>query len=400
MRRRMGFDAQESSASDQEMTISQRIAAFHQGRDPEILPRKFELMRQDAFGFLRGSCFLFYEDLLARHLPDSPLVWCCGDLHLQNFGTFKGDNRLAYFDLNDFDECALAPAAWELVRCCASILVAGPGLKLSSTAAQKLAAEYLDAYAAALRHGKALWLERATADGPIGRLLAGLKNRKQRRFLRERVDHQRIRTNTGRVLPVSQAQFTSLRELLLRLRYPGRLLDAGRRIAGLGSLGLERYVLLVSSNGESKATLLDLKVQPGSALRCAPDLPHQPRWASEGERVCAVQHWCQAVSPALLQPVKFQERSFVLHELMPTADRLSLAHLSRRPPEMTNAIRDMGALTAWSHLRSAARQGAALPLDLIGFGRQESWRPALLVQAGAAAKNNFEQWARFNRELS
>ena len=67
-------------------------------------------MRKSAFAFLRATCHLFYEDL-----PKSPLlrkvppVWACGDLHLENFGSYKGDNRLVYFDLNDFDEALLAP---------------------------------------------------------------------------------------------------------------------------------------------------------------------------------------------------------------------------------------------------------------------------------------------------
>ena len=81
-------------------------------------------MRSSPFVFLRATCHLFY-----RRLPDLPLfadapaVWSCGDLHLQNFGSYKGDNRLVYFDLNDFDEGVLAPASWDLVRFLTSVRV-------------------------------------------------------------------------------------------------------------------------------------------------------------------------------------------------------------------------------------------------------------------------------------
>ena len=44
-------------------------------------------------------------------LPHSPVCWICGDLHIENFGSYKGDNRLVYFDLNDFDESILAPVS-------------------------------------------------------------------------------------------------------------------------------------------------------------------------------------------------------------------------------------------------------------------------------------------------
>ena len=44
-----------------------------------------------------------------------------------------------------------------------------------------------------------------------------------------------------------------------------KVLDIARRIAGTGSLGLERYVVLVDGNaGADGHYLLDLKCQPGS----------------------------------------------------------------------------------------------------------------------------------------
>ena len=104
--------------------VVEQILSFNAGRDPQRLVLKYRNMRASAFVFLRGTCHLFY-----RRLPDSPLfstaplVWSCGDLHLQNFGSYKGDNRLVYFDLNDFDESALAPASWDLVRFLTSLQI-------------------------------------------------------------------------------------------------------------------------------------------------------------------------------------------------------------------------------------------------------------------------------------
>ena len=88
----------------------QRITTYNYGRDPERLSRKYAAMRADVFAFLRGTCHLFYEDWPhISTLNDAPRTWICGDLHLENFGSYKGDNRLTYFDLNDFDEAILAP---------------------------------------------------------------------------------------------------------------------------------------------------------------------------------------------------------------------------------------------------------------------------------------------------
>lgn len=50
------------------------------------------------------------------------------------------------------------------------------------------------------------------------------------------------------------------------------VVDVARRIAGTGSLGLERYVILVRGRGALDSNfLLDLKLTPGSAL--APYVP-------------------------------------------------------------------------------------------------------------------------------
>ena len=101
-----------------------RIRQFNQGRDPDRLALKYELMRQNAFAFLRGTYHLFYERLpRAPVFRQAPVTWVCGDLHFQNFGSYKGDDRLVFFDMNDFDEAALAPCTWDLVRFLASILV-------------------------------------------------------------------------------------------------------------------------------------------------------------------------------------------------------------------------------------------------------------------------------------
>ena len=71
-------------------------------------------------------------------MPDGPLVWACGDLHFENFGSFQGDNGLSYFDLNDFDESCLAPATWEVSRFVASAYVAAPSLNLTGAEANEL----------------------------------------------------------------------------------------------------------------------------------------------------------------------------------------------------------------------------------------------------------------------
>ena len=134
------------------------------GRDPERLKLKLAAMRADPFAFFRGTSPLFYATLpLVRELTSSPMVLVCGDLHLENFGSYKGDNRLVYFDLVDFDESCVAPVAFELVRFLTSILVGAKPLNISTKTASKMADHFVACYAANIIAAKPRWVERSLA---------------------------------------------------------------------------------------------------------------------------------------------------------------------------------------------------------------------------------------------
>src|SRR5690349_4087431 len=102
--------------------VAERLKNFNTPLLQDKVWLKYKTMAEDVYRFYRGSCHLFYEDLSKEDsFPNAPHVWASGDLHLENFGSYKGNNRFVYFDQNDFDESLLAPATWELVRMITSI---------------------------------------------------------------------------------------------------------------------------------------------------------------------------------------------------------------------------------------------------------------------------------------
>lgn len=158
--------------------VVERIRQFNAGRDPERLAQKYQAIADNPFSFLRGTCHLFYEDFPAGDfVENAPAGWLCGDLHLENFGTYKGDNRLTYFDINDFDEGMLAPAHWDLSRFLVSLLVAAESIKVRPAEALALCHCFLDTYASTLSRGDARWVERTTATGMVRNLLSELRKR-------------------------------------------------------------------------------------------------------------------------------------------------------------------------------------------------------------------------------
>ena len=131
--------------------VTKRITTFNETKLPEMRPLKYRLMLENAFRFFRGTCHLFYEDLAAvKEFPCGPPGWICGDLHLENFGSYRSDNDQVYFDLNDFDEAILAPVTWEVVRLVTSIFVGFESLGIEARRAEKMAKLFLKSYAATL----------------------------------------------------------------------------------------------------------------------------------------------------------------------------------------------------------------------------------------------------------
>ncbi|HEY4334883.1 MAG TPA: DUF2252 family protein [Puia sp.] len=389
-------------------TIPERIKQFNSSRLPAYTAMKYEIMAEDPFRFFRGACHLFYEDLSrAAAFPSSPITWICGDLHLENFGAYKGDNRLIYFDLNDFDEGLLAPAAWELVRMMCSIFVGCESLGINKKETRQIAALFLRIYTLHLSSGKARYLEEEVANGIVRTFLERIRQRKQKELVRQRTEEAKngrlqLRIDHVRFFPIDKDLRKQLiahvnqwmqKSPLLRKRY--RAVDAGFRIAGTGSLGVHRYVFLVRNTADPKKHLLiDMKeAQPSSVLPWTGAT--QPAWGSEAERVVAIQHRMQNINPALLSTTVFNGLPYVIKEMQPTADKIDFLTVKDRYKDIACVVEDMAFLTASAQLRSAGRQGAAVPDQLMEFGQDSHWQAPLLeyaVKYAAQVKKDYQEY--------
>lgn len=387
-------------------TITARIERYNQGREAERLALKYRAMRADPFAFLRGTCHLFYEDLPDRPLlRKAPLAWICGDLHLENFGTYKGDNRLVYFDLNDFDEAALAPCTWDIVRAATSILVATKPLGLAAKAATALCLRYLNAYRETLATGKARWIDRDAAEGLVASLFDNLKDRKRAEFIASRTllhnGKSILNTDGRKALPASAAQREKVTAFMQKFAAgrdnPGfyTVIDVARRVAGTGSLGIERYAILIhGKGGPGGHYLLDLKQALPSALAPCLKTP-QPKWSTHAERVVAIQNRMQAVAPAFLHAVAIGDTSYILKGLQPDQDRVHLEDARGDLQLLETLAGEFGRITAWDQLRASGRQGSGIADALLAFGSDPRWIGELIDIATTCADANERAWKEF-----
>src|SRR5262245_43580420 len=110
------------STHEYDRWLAQRLPAVVKGD----LKFKHQRMGQDPFSFLRATFYRWAEvwPQLCKDLIGAPRVLGVGDLHIENFGTWRDDEGRLIWGINDFDEAATIPYTNDLVRLSASALIA------------------------------------------------------------------------------------------------------------------------------------------------------------------------------------------------------------------------------------------------------------------------------------
>ena len=91
-----------------------------------------------------------------------------------------------------------------------------------------------------------------------------------------------------------------------------------------------------------------------------------------------MQEYMQIVCPALLSFTSFDREPFLIKRLQPSEDRVNFRLLKKKDKDISEVIKEMAALAASAHLRSAARKGAATPDELVDFGNSDSWQNEII----------------------
>lgn len=374
--------------------ITEKIVTFNSNRLPKMVGIKYKFMRENMFRFFRGSCHLFYEDLSAqKDFPAGPLGWICGDLHLENFGSYRSNNDQVYFDLNDFDEALLAPVTWEAARLVTSIFIGFESLGIEDEKAVNMAKVFLKSYTATLLTGKPDYVESAMARGIVCDFLSKVAKSKQWVILNKRTIQKKNRlqiiTDSPKHFKIREDLKEDLYEHIkgwLKMDenspYNYKVIDGVFRLAGTGSVGLERYAFLLKSSNETgyRHILLDMKEAAPSSL--SPYiLAGQPSWLSDADRIVSIQRRMQNRCPALLSTSEFRGKSFIMQEMQPTKDSIDFKQLIDRYRDMYRVIDTMGMLTASSQLRSTGQDGSAITDELKRFAADKKWQETILEYA-------------------
>jgi len=363
--------------------LLQRIKSFNSDRLPDYLKLKYDAMYADRYRFFRATAHLFFEDIPPfSFLHSSPNAWICGDLHLENYGSYKGDNRLAYFNVNDFDEGLLGPCLFDVVRLLCSIYVAAGNLGVTKKDADYLSGFFVDTYMDKLGKGYIRVLEKETSKGIMRNFLKEVETRKRKKFLQTKT---KLRKGKRKLL-IDNKHFFALKDKekvylshlfsLWTEKLPDKnfykIIDMAFRVAGTSSLGLRRYAVLIEGNGSPDQNyLLEMKESRKSCVELY-SKAIQPKWMTEGQRIVEVQKRVLSDPPALLNNMDMLGRNYVMKELQPMADRIDYSLFKGNIKKMMQMLENMACIYAWSNLRSSGRQNSAIADDFISFAKNEN----------------------------
>jgi len=207
------------------------------------LKKKHKKMAKDAFQFLRATYWRWAETIYNRsvcpELKDAPHVLAVGDIHAENFGTWRDAEGRLIWGVNDFDDAARMPYAVDIVRLAASAMLA----EVKGISARKVCDSILDGYCDGVEDPKPFVLDREHKDLRDAFVVSDTERMK---FWAKFDPAELEKTPDKDVTPISeeqlQADFASCAKGLRRARPDGSVdFQYFSRSAGTGSLCRPRF---------------------------------------------------------------------------------------------------------------------------------------------------------------
>src|SRR5450432_2590147 len=292
---------------------------------------KHALMAQAPFPFFRATFYRWLQHWpeACRDVAKAPAVLGVGDLHIENFGTWRDEEGRLIWGVNDLDEAWPSAYTLDLVRLTASAYLAISGEHLCLTrrqAAEAIEEGYRDAIAAG---GKAFIL---AEHHQWLRLLATSKLRDPVRFWAKMQENP----------PYTSKPPDEARKLIEdSFPLPKRNYQLKRRVAGLGSLGHPRILALSSWQGAFIA-------REAKGIRTSAWVWYKN---SSSTDVCGAKLANRAIR--VKDPCVHFHGHWLVRRLAPDCSRIELASLPAERDE-SRLLYDMGWETANMHFGTPA----------------------------------------------
>lgn len=395
------------------------ILRFNRRLDPGSLAPKLQRLTTSPFGFFRGTYHLFCFDILEGPFRKWPSVETSGaiigDLHTENFGSFRGIDGQIVYDINDFDETTTSRVEYDLRRLAASLLLAALENKRTLGDGVNTAETCLRGYLDLLRRmAKAKTRAAFTALGDpklVEHLRTSAGEKRRADMFRDMVEEDRglfrFRHN-DRYLPLPDPLREQIAAALPRFwktilapkgADPARytLQDVAFRIAGCGSLGRQRYALLFGK-GKTKRERLDTLrlIEWKDSLDSSLDSPKPHMSKNRAREVVTSTIAFQLTPKRYLGWVTLDGRPMQAREIGANDDRFhhaTFAELDR----FQAAARTFGHITARAHLLASLKKPGPRSLLTELAHAEDRWVNRTLAFATAYAHQVHEDFDELRR---
>jgi hypothetical protein len=339
---------------------------------PADLRRKHQAMALDVFPFLRAT-FYRWMQLWPKVCADeaaAPQVLAVGDLHVENFGTWRDIEGRLVWGINDFDEVFELPYTIDLVRLAASAHIALKEARLA-IAAKDACQAILAGYKKGLETGGAPFVL-AEDHAWLRHMVTGVL-RDPVRFW-DKFDS--LPSMKGRV-PKSARR--AIERMMPESELDYRIVH---RSAGLGSLGRERYVGIAVCHGARVA-------REAKALA-----PSACVFVASGKAAGRIRYQ-QALDRSVrdIDPFVRLRGSWIVRRLAPDCSRVELASMPKERDE-GKLLHAMGFETANVHL-GTPRVAKAILRDL--GKRSSDWLHEAATAMVKATAADWLDWRNAHR---
>jgi hypothetical protein len=329
------------------------------------LNSKHKEMRHDVFSFLRATFYRWAQSFPAG-LTRAPEVLGVGDLHVENFGTWRDAEGRLVWGINDFDEACFVPFTNDLVRLAASALIAADAGHLKAGGAT-LCAPILAGYLDGLNAGGRPFV--LAENHPALRQMAVERLKHPEKFWKK-LDEQ----------PPFEGKIPSgaLKGLRRALPEDDLELRLSHRTSGLGSLGRRRFCAVAQWRGARIAR--EAKELVVSAWSWA-------KGRADDERIRSKELLTSAVRCP--DPFATVKGRWGLRRLAPDCSRIELTDLPS-DHDAERLLHAMGFETANVHLGS-------VPAKVLMADLRRRHRDWLAEGALVMAKSTLRDWKAWTR---
>ena len=355
-----------AATTDYEEWLGKRITLI-----PADLAAKHEAMKTGLFPFFRAT-FYRWMQLWPTACPDlaaAPQVLSIGDLHVENFGTWRDIEGRLTWGINDFDEAYPLPYTLDLTRLAASAHVAITAAHMELEHKEACDA-ILEGYRAGLNAGGCTFVLAEHHAWLRGMVTGALR------------DAMHFWSKLDAV-PTLETEIPAKAERAMRRMMPDPKLDVRliHRVAGLGSLGRERYAAIAEFRG-GKVAREAKALAPSACVWADPaqDLPANQRTRYEEIMDNAVRS---------LDPFVKRQGKWIVRRLAPDCSRVELASIPKERDEC-RFLSAMGFETANIHL-GTRKAGKGIWADL--ERREAGWLHRASKEMVGVTTRDFEEWA-------